>query len=115
VMESTFGLSPSKHSSRTLQGNEDEKLVMAGNGFVLLAWMLVGEDSSLSQPPSKLSTMIRETIEAELPGSDPATKRMYLRNTLKAFCNFYHASVGDMSVVIVDPVKKLIRKLESDA
>jgi hypothetical protein len=109
VMESTFGSSPSKHSSRTLQGNEDEKLVMAGNGFVLLAWVLVGDDTR----PAPLK--VCETIEAELPGSDPATKRTFLRNTLKAFCNFYHASVGDVSVVIVDPVKKLIRKLESDA
>jgi hypothetical protein len=33
-------------------------------------------------------------------------------NTLKAFCNFYHYKMGDLSVAIVTPVKKLIDKLE---
>ena len=32
--------------------------------------------------------------------------------TLKAFCNFYHYSVGDLSVAVIAPVVKLIAGLE---
>ena len=33
--------------------------------------------------------------------------------TLKAFCNFYHFSIGPLSVAIVTPVLKLIKDLEN--
>jgi hypothetical protein len=127
VTESTFGSSPEncKHSNRILRDNEDEKLVMAGNGFVLLAWALVREAESSSRSPawaslSALSSSPRQpwsrgpiwdVIESELPGTDSEAKVTYLRNTLKAFCNFYHASVGDLSLVIVEPVKRLLDRL----
>jgi hypothetical protein len=35
-----------------------------------------------------------------------------MKNTLKAFCNFYHYSLGDLSVAIVAPVGQLITELE---
>jgi hypothetical protein len=33
-------------------------------------------------------------------------------NTLKAFCNYYHLSLGQLSFAVVAPVKKLIQELE---
>jgi hypothetical protein len=106
VVESTFGSEPSKHEHRRLASHEAEKLVTAGNGFVLLSCLMLDDDANERVPTS------REIIMRELPGETQGTKILYVRNTLKAFCNFYHFSVGDLSVAVVAPVKTLIMRLE---
>jgi hypothetical protein len=110
VVESTFGSSPCKHRERQLEENEDEKLVLAGNGFIFLCCLLVdngnGVDTSVENDPTAI-------ILKELPGDSFEAKLLYMKNTLKAFCNFYHYSVGDLSVAIVAPVKQLIQRLDS--
>jgi hypothetical protein len=109
VAGSTFGSSPSKHASRQLDAQEDEKLVTAGNGFVLLACLMednhVGTDSAVTDG-------IRDLVLAQVPGDDSDASIIFMKNTLKAFCNFYHYSIGDLSVAVVAPVKKLIQQLE---
>jgi hypothetical protein len=110
VIESTFGSSPCKHQERHLDEKEDEKLVLAGNGFIFLCCLLVddrdGTDASAENDPTTI-------VLNELPGSSREAKLRYMKNTLKAFCNFYHYSVGDLSIAIVDPVKRLIQRLDS--
>jgi len=126
IAESTFGApssSPSKHSGRHLEDQEDEKLVLAGNGFVLLACLLLHDDeatSGLVEDAGKKRTKkkaakdvdARQVVLSELPGSDDGSKISFVINTLKAFCNFYHMTVGDLSVAVVAPVKILMGKLE---
>jgi len=109
VIGSTFGSSPTKHASRQLDSQEDEKLVTAGNGFVLLTCLMI--DSSGSSD-NEVTSKIRNAILEQIPGDDSDASMMFIINTLKAFCNFYHFSVGDLSVAVVAPVKKLIQQLE---
>lgn len=112
VIGSTFGSSPSKHASRQLDSQEDERLVTAGNGFVFLACLMIdggGDNSADSAATSK----IRDLVLAELPGDNGDASLTFVKNSLKAFCNFYHYSVGDLSVAVVAPVKKLIEQLEA--
>ena len=109
VVESTFGSSPSKHQDRQLDAQEDEKLVIAGNGFVLLCCLLVDDDNSNHGSLESAANIILK----ELPGTSCDSKLTYLKNTLKAFCNFYHFSIGDLSLAIVAPVKQLMKRLDS--
>ena len=110
VVESTFGSSPSKHAERELDGGEKEKLMTAGNGFVFLVCLLVDEKRDIaSEDPVTADKLIMD----ELPGEDRDGKVSFLKNTLKAFCNLYHYSVGDLSVAVVAPVKILIKRLEA--
>ena len=51
-------------------------------------------------------------ILSEIPGDSPHSSLSFVKNTLKAFCNFYRFSIGDLSVAVVAPVKALLSKLE---
>ena len=98
---------------RDLEKHEEEYLVTAGNGFILLACLMkpIEEGPNVDEDTSK----IRQTILSEMP-MDARGRRIgvtLIIKTLKAFCNFYHYSIGDLSVAIVAPVLKLIRGLES--
>lgn len=107
IMES---VEKNKTTSKELQKHEEEKLVAAGNGCVLLACLMTEPESE--DPES--SATIRRLIIDEMPllpdGSSSGVAMII--NTLKAFCNYYHLSLCDMSVAVVAPVKKLIRQLE---
>lgn len=106
LAETTFGSSPSKHSARRLEASEDEKLVLAGNAFVLLTCLLVATNGASGN-------LLRDIVLAHVPGSGDRERIGFIMNALKAFCNFYHYSVGDLSVAVVAPVKQLIGKLEA--
>lgn len=97
---------------RELQKNEEDKLVAAGNGCVLLACLMT-EPDSISEEPESTNT-IRNLIIGQMPvdRDGSSTGVTMIVNTLKAFCNFYHYSLGGLSVAIVAPVKKLIQELE---
>ena len=104
VMQASFGsqdVSPADEDVGLKEGEEDN-LLAAGNGFVLLASLMIDESSSF--PISS----IRSSIIEELPEQ----RIQFMINTLKAFCNLYHYSVGDLSVAVIFPVKKLISGLE---
>jgi len=106
---------------RNLESHEDEFLVQAGNGFILLACFLISRDDFGNQSNSKkmekyvsVRDRSRQEIMAEMPKDSDgiSTGAMLIVNTLKAFCNFYRYSLGELSVAVVDPVLKLISKLE---
>ena len=86
---------------RDLETQEEEFLVMAGNGFILLACLLRHHHDE---------KQLCDSILHYIPGTSPQT---FIIKTLKAFCNFYHYSVGDLSVAIVTPVAKLIQYLQT--
>eukprot|EP00980_Cylindrotheca_fusiformis_P013930 scaffold3618_cov129-Cylindrotheca_fusiformis.AAC.30 len=114
--DALMGIGKSKRSAssqqRELQKNEEDKLVAAGNGCVLLA-CLMKEPESIAEEPESMNT-IRNTIIDQMPvdKDGSSTGLTMIVNTLKAFCNFYHYSLGGFSVAIVAPVKKLILELE---
>ena len=98
-----------------LPPGEEANLVTAGNGFVLLAYLLTdggGGDRDGAPSDATAATAVRDAILAELPGAGGVR---FAINTTKAFCNFYHFSVGDLSVAVIAPVVKLIRGLEAMA
>ncbi|KAL9184871.1 hypothetical protein ACHAXT_002648 [Thalassiosira profunda] len=98
-----------------LPPGEEANLVTAGNGFVLLAYLLTdggGGDGDGAPSDATAATAVRDAILAALPGAGGVR---FAINTMKAFCNFYHFSVGDLSVAVVAPVVKLIRGLEAMA
>jgi len=99
---------------RELQQNEDEKLVAAGNGCVLLACLMKEPHEQSGDSGDETTTaMIRTLILEEMPSdkNGKPTGVAFIINTLRAFCNFYHFSLGELSVAIVEPVKKLIDQL----
>ena len=106
VVESSFVASEDRHSERRLDKHENEALMMAGNAFIFLAYVLVGAST-------KTSNDVQEEILAQLPGAQESAKLLFIKNTLKAFCNLYHFSVGALSLAIVAPVNKLLSDLES--
>lgn len=109
VVASTLGNAQSKHADRKLENEEDERLVTAGNGFVLLACLMLHKNGD-TQGTTQVRA-IRQMILSKLPGDNAGDKVTFVQNTLTAFCNFYHYSIGDLSVAVVAPVKKLIAEL----
>ena len=109
VMSGSFGSqdSASSAASGELKSGEEANLVTAGNGFVLLAYLMI-DDTGFS------SSSIQNSILKELPLSQGGKSGgiQFMIKTLKAFCNFYHYSVGDLSVAVIAPVSKLIVKLQ---
>lgn len=61
---------------------------------------------------------IRELILSEMPlddsfgGNGGLTGTTFIQNTLRAFSNFLYFEMGDLSVAVVGPVRKLILELE---
>eukprot|EP00532_Pseudo-nitzschia_australis_P006147 CAMPEP_0168162916 /NCGR_PEP_ID=MMETSP0139_2-20121125/86_1 /TAXON_ID=44445 /ORGANISM="Pseudo-nitzschia australis, Strain 10249 10 AB" /LENGTH=728 /DNA_ID=CAMNT_0008079753 /DNA_START=153 /DNA_END=2338 /DNA_ORIENTATION=- len=104
------GTSTTDNEDEELQNHEEEKLVAAGNGCVVLACLMT--DADADDPES--STTIRKLVKDEMPiNLDGNSSRLALVvNTLKAYCNYYHISMGQMSFAVVAPVKKLIDELE---
>lgn len=110
VMKGSFGSQAAASSTgdvSELETGEEDNLVTSGNGFVLLAYLMADDDTFPSHS-------IRNIILRELP-SDKAGNSggiQFMIKMLKAFCNFYHYSVGDLSVAVIAPVVKLISGLE---
>jgi len=102
-------------SDSGLESGEEENLVTTGNGFVLLAYLIVEECDSPSSSWTSSSQGLRDCILKELPTNDEDGESggiQFIIKVLKAFCNFYHYSVGDLSVAVIAPVVKLITGLE---
>jgi len=119
VMKGSFGdegqsFSHGDNEPRDLEKHEEEYLVTAGNGFILLAYLMKADDE-VDAAGDKMTTSIREAILSQMPTDDGGRDIgiTLMIKTLKAFCNFYHFSIGPLSVAIVTPVLKLIKDLES--
>eukprot|EP00956_Cyclotella_meneghiniana_P030202 scaffold75397_cov67-Cyclotella_meneghiniana.AAC.3 len=113
VMKGSFGSaantnSMDDHDDSELQSGEEGNLVTAGNGFILLSYLMLDEDNGT------VTSKIRDNIINNLPLDKTGNSGgiQYMIKTLKAFCNFYHYSVGDLSVAVIAPVIKLISGLE---
>lgn len=104
---------PTSKASRGLKSSEDEYLLTAGNGFVLLACFL-REDAFMpcDNPGKDITSKARRLILENIPRNDEG-KLVLAINTLKAFCNFYRYSIGELSMAIIDPVLKLVKMLEN--
>ena len=94
---------------RNLEHHEDEFLVTSGNGFILLSYLL-GAHPMTAYHDDSTRIQIKNLILNELP--ENSNKLILVINTLKAFCNFYRYSIGDLSVAVIAPVLKLIEGLE---
>ena len=115
------------HEERPLKKNEEESLVIAGNGFVLLACLMKDSQCNSIENPiyhdtkeqkringvGPLAFHIRHNVLSQMPkGNKIASGGInFMIKTLKAFLNFYHYSIGDLSVAVVEPVLKLIDQL----
>ena len=110
VMKGSFGSQGSSTDDTELESGEEENLVTSGNGFVLLAYLIVDDGI----PSGSSSRSIRDIILKELPNDEDGKSGgiQFIIKALKAFCNFYHYSVGDLSVAVIAPVIKLIAGLE---
>ncbi|KAL7556214.1 hypothetical protein ACA910_017373 [Epithemia clementina (nom. ined.)] len=114
--------------------HDRDNLLLAGNGFVLLAYLLVGpaiNNSSNRQPqkrgeeaksPSSHSNnsnnkeafvLLENIILNGLPGNMYTCKIRFLQKVLYAFCNFYRHTVGELSVAIIAPVQSLMQVLSA--
>ena len=93
-----------------LQKHEEEKLVAAGNGCVVLACLMTESDDD----DPEFSVTLRKLIKDQMPlNKDGSSSGLTLIvNTLKAYCNYYQISMGQVSFAVVAPVKKLIEELE---
>ena len=112
VMLGTFGekaYQDISHEMRDLEKHEEEHLITAGNGFILLACLMIQSNVHDHQ----LSAKIRKLILDELQVNKNGGGLQLIKNTLKAFCNFYHYSLGDLSVAIVAPVGGIIAEVET--
>lgn len=105
-MKGTFGSSASPAIDNELKTGENDNLVISGNGFVLLAYLIIGDDFT--------SHKIRDAVLKELPVDHNGVTGgiQFIVKVLKAFCNYYHCTVGDISIAIIAPVVKLISGLE---
>ena len=112
VMKGSFGSTESAaiagNDDSELRAGEEGNLVTAGNGFVLLSYLMLDDGATAS------SSSIRGIVKKELPTDDAGDSGgvKFMIKTLKAFCNFYHDSVGDLSVAVIAPIIKLIAGLE---
>jgi hypothetical protein len=90
--------------------DEEENLMIAGNGFVLLVCLLLSQEGNAHGDTTR---QLRDIIMANLPGSGMSDKIAFLKNSLKAFCNLYHYKIGDLAVAVVTPVKNLMLQLDA--
>lgn len=104
VLEASFGKQQGADTAVNpyLHKDAEEHLVTAGNGFVLLACLIMVPQDS------QQTTIIREVILQATAGYT------LIKNTLRSFCNLYYYSVGELSLAVVAPVKKLIAQLEAE-
>jgi hypothetical protein len=106
ILKGSFGSSASSAVDNELKTGEDDNLVTSGNGFVLLAYLMIGDDFT--------SHKIRDLVLKELPVDHNGVSGgiQFIVKVLKAFCNYYHCAVGDISIAVIAPVVKLISGLE---
>jgi len=93
-----------------LHKHEEEKLVAAGNGCVVLACLITEPNDDDPESSVTIQTLIKDQMPPNKDGSSSGLTLIV--NTLKAYCNYYHISMGQVSFAIIAPVKKLIDELD---
>jgi hypothetical protein len=112
VMRGTFGEKSDRgtlREMRVLEKGEEEHLITAGNGFILMACLMIQSIFEDEQFSAKIRKLILEELQVNQDGGG----LQLIKNTLKAFCNFYHCSLGDLSIAIVAPVSRIIAEIET--
>ena len=113
--ESAFGSQSDKEMDEgTLKEQDRDNLLLAGNGFVFLAYLLVGpltHSSKNRRRDFEDAAILEGKILDELPGSMYTSKLRFLQKVLYAFCNVYRHTVGELSVAIIAPVQSLMQVL----
>ena len=92
-----------------LHKHEEENLVAAGNGCVVLACLITEPNNDDPESSVTIQTLIKDQMPPNKDGS--SSDLTLIVNTLKAYCNYYHISMGQVSFAIIAPVKKLIEEL----
>lgn len=110
VFETTHGTCKLNDTEGNVENNENENLVTAGNGFVLLACLLIHERPISEQ--GSIANLPREPILNSLPGDILEAKLAFVKKILSAFCNFYRFSIGDLSVAVTSPIRRLATGLD---
>jgi len=95
------------------QQDDVENLLAAGNGCVVLACLITEPDDDDLESSKNVRNLIMKQMPLNSDGSSSGLS--FVVNTLKAYCNYYHMSMGHMSVAVVAPVKQLIVELEEVA
>ncbi|OEU22474.1 hypothetical protein FRACYDRAFT_267291 [Fragilariopsis cylindrus CCMP1102] len=93
-----------------LHKHEEENLVAAGNGCVVLACLITEPNNDDPESSVTIQTLIKDQMPPNKDGS--SSDLTLIVNTLKAYCNYYHISMGQVSFAIIAPVKKLIEELD---
>jgi hypothetical protein len=112
--------SVARESDNRIDRSEGESLVTAGNCFVLLACMMretfQGKKDSCfltrKLEYEEATNQARHIICAQLPGNGTAGVHFIIQ-ILKAFCNYYHYSIGELSSAVVEPIIRLLSDLEN--
>jgi hypothetical protein len=99
-------------SDSDFTSQESEGLNAAGNGCVLLAYLMTESDHQEDSESS--SDAVLEMVVDEMPPYTDGTPSgvSLIRSTLNAFCNLYKCSVGELGDAIITPVRLLIGKLK---
>jgi len=127
LMMGSFGDKNAKGTEITndLKHHDDEYLVMAGNGFIFFACLMrqgdtcavadSGNKVGLSSHVEELTLDLRNVILSEMPPDQNGngTRATLMIKSLKAFCNYYRYTIGELSVAIVPSVMRLISELET--
>mmetsp|Transcript_11060 Transcript_11060/g.24763 ORF Transcript_11060/g.24763 Transcript_11060/m.24763 type:complete len:313 (-) Transcript_11060:65-1003(-) len=88
-------------ASLMLDNYERDNLLLSGNGFVLLAYLLLGNNNG----------EVEGLILSNLPGAFVQYKIGFLQKALTAFGNYYRHTVGELSMAIVAPIQSLLHGL----
>ena len=100
----------SPEKNKGLNSDEEGKLLAAGNGCIVLACLICKSDGDDPESSHRIRKLIEDQMPPKADGS--SSELSLVVNTMKAHCNYYHMTMGQMSVAVVAPVKKLIRELE---
>jgi hypothetical protein len=100
------------NSDSDFTNQESEGLNAAGNGCVLLAYLMTESDHQ-EDTESSSDAVLEMVVDEMPPYADGAPSGVALiRSTLNAFCNLYKCSVGELGDAIITPVMLLIGKLK---
>jgi len=96
--------------------SEGETLVTAGNCFILLACLMCRSRRNWEEEDGelKIKQQVKRMICSQFLGTENFMIEFIIK-TLKAFCNYYHYSIGELSVAVIAPVTNIISELENMA
>lgn len=109
VLSAFGGSTDSGCEQRELDEQESERLVLAGNGFIMISYLLVDSVSSSDETSFQLRKIVLDAV----PGASRPESITFVKNVLRAFCNHYRSRVGDLYLVLKGPIDALLRGLDA--